>query len=58
MNLIPCEKNCLHQKEGFCNLELDHAVALSAANDCAYFHAIEKNSAQLGDGIPDVPNAH
>ncbi len=43
MNIILCDENCIHQKEGYCNLTCCQYVANSAENSCPYFCKDEKN---------------
>ena len=35
MNMIICDKDCMHQKEGYCRLENMAITAL--ASDCGYY---------------------
>lgn len=39
MNLICCDQNCLHQKDGYC--ALNHITQLSGSNQggCGYYRA-------------------
>lgn len=43
MNIILCDENCVHQKEGYCNLTYLQYVANSSRNSCPYFCKYEKN---------------
>lgn len=46
MNMIECGKNCLYQKEGYCQLETLTALSdeIEAQEDCRYFRSAEENS--------------
>ena len=38
MNLIACDKHCIHQEEGYCSLEKPAAVeSAGACSGCAFF---------------------
>ncbi len=43
MNIILCNKNCVHQKEGYCGLTYTQYVANSSNNSCPYFCKDAKN---------------
>ncbi len=43
MSLIKCDKSCLHQSEGFCNLEGASKV-VSPYEDCCFYCAKKKNN--------------
>lgn len=57
MNLIVCDKNCMHQQEGYCTL--DRPVSLTnSQSDCAYFStksSLTKSSDSLRN-ISDTNN--
>jgi len=36
MNLIACDKSCIHQKEGYCTLEGPSAVVNGPESGCAF----------------------
>ncbi len=43
INLILCNKDCIHQKEGYCALnEIQYPSLEGKANGCAYFISREK----------------
>lgn len=37
MNLIACDKNCKHQRDGYCALSGIGAIASTAESDCCYY---------------------
>ncbi len=37
MNLIVCDKRCIHQQEGYCKLDSPTGVIVGADISCAYF---------------------
>lgn len=45
MTLIPCDCDCVYQKEGYCNLEKASVVTnVNAEKGCVYYIAQEKES--------------
>ena len=44
MNMIECEKKCLYQREGYCQLEMLTTLSdeLEAQGDCRYFRSAEE----------------
>ncbi len=51
MNIILCDENCIHQKEGYCNLTYLQYVANSSKNSCPYFCKYEKNKSNQKNSI-------
>ena len=39
MNIILCDKNCRHQKDGYCNCNINYSQVItdSNQNECPYF---------------------
>lgn len=49
MNLVTCSEQCIHQNDGYCNLNDFNATSLSTANRCAYFkHSVKGKKALAG----------
>lgn len=45
MTLIPCDCDCIYQKDGYCNLEKASVVTnVNAEKGCVYYIAQEKKS--------------
>ncbi|WP_156136393.1 hypothetical protein [Candidatus Soleaferrea massiliensis] len=40
MNLILCDKNCTHQKDGYCSLDTMTPLTASKADGCYYYSSI------------------
>lgn len=51
MNLILCNENCKHQKDGYCALEAPGTVHMSSSN-CCYFEC--ENIKTPDDNPPEV----
>ncbi len=37
MSLIPCDKKCIYQQEGYCSLEAPSSLTASVGEGCAYY---------------------
>ncbi len=37
MSLIPCDKKCIYQLEGYCSLETPSNLTASVGEGCAYY---------------------
>lgn len=60
MTLIPCDCDCIYQKEGYCNLEKPSLVTNNnTEKGCAYYIAAKRKSMarKRVKRIPDVADA-
>lgn len=39
MNMIFCEKDCIHQKEGYCNLKQQSYLGQKKVDGCCYYQS-------------------
>ncbi len=54
-SLIPCDKNCIYQKDGCCSLEYPTGINNYILNmDCAYFTPIIGIEKQIKSDIQNV----
>ena len=37
VSLIPCDKKCIYQKEGYCSLETPSNLTAKVGEGCAYY---------------------
>ncbi|MBC5787829.1 MULTISPECIES: hydroxymyristoyl-ACP dehydratase [Clostridiaceae] len=52
MNLVPCASPCIHQKDGYCQLNHPVPVTGSAVDGCCYF--TPKKTDKLQDSLPNL----
>lgn len=53
MNLIPCDKDCINQVEGYCNLAGMTSVTGTAEKGCLYYQkgSLDKNEKSLSTHV-------
>lgn len=51
MNTIICTKNCMYQKDGYCNLTYSYSIN-NPNNDCPYF--CNKNNSNFNFPKPSI----
>lgn len=54
MNLIACDKPCLHQKDGYCSLEKVTFVTSSKEKGCLHYIDSSERQPELLKKTPDT----
>ncbi|MDQ5983640.1 MAG: hypothetical protein RUMPE_00664 [Eubacteriales bacterium SKADARSKE-1] len=55
MSLIPCDDDCLYQKEGYCMLEVPSIITNHTKKGCAHYIKLENNTNEKQYSIDKEP---